>query len=295
MKVKNNRLYPYPVLSMYHDDYKDNTFNAEDIELSYDSETATVEGEIIINDETIKDLIANGFIRLYCHIECSTTKFRKIYEVDDNDLPHCKIDVPLKDICDTVEICFVLVANKTIENYSNDNLSDFYNGARITLYEYSTLGYTDTIEYKIKKSLNSNGDIPSVFDIIKSETAEEISFEYLNSDKIQVFLPAYDYGVYIDTKGDAIRTKQMMTVVPALQEIFETINSSADTSEFEDRAWFSILEKAVSKLEGYSDGFASDNFKNRQLSMFALAQKALKAVSSDAFKEIDEFVTREDA
>lgn len=293
MKVKNNRLYPYPILSINHDDYKDNTFDVEELELSYDSVTATVEGIVKINDETINNLILDNSIGLFCHIECSTTKYRKIFQVEQNDLPNFKIEIPLKDICDVVEICFVLVANNNIEDYKNNNLNDSYNEVKINLYKYSTLGYTDTFAYEIKKSLNTNGDIPSIFDITKSETEQETTFDYLNGDKIKVFLPAADYNIYIDTKGDAVRIKQMMTVVPALEEIFEAIRNSDDRADFESHGWFPVLEKTLSKMQGYEDGFDSEEFKNNP-SMFRLAQKLLKSVSTDAFKEIDAFVTREE-
>ena len=293
MKVKNNRLYPYPILSTNHDDYKNNKFDVEDLEFSYDSVLATVEGKIKIDDETVNNLVAKDSVCLFCHIECSTTKYRKIFKVDETKLPVFKIDIPLKDICDVVEICFVLVANENIEGYKNDNLNDSYNDVKINLYKYNTFGYTDTFAYDIKKSLNSNGDIPSIFDITKSETEQETTFDYLTGDKIKVYLPADDYNIYIDTKGDAVRIKQMMTVVPALEEIFEAIRNSEDRQDFESRGWYSILERAVCKMEGFEDGFDSEAFRNYD-SMFRLAQKLLRSVSTDAFKEIDAFVTKEE-
>ena len=81
MKVKNNRLYPYPVLSQGHDDYVDNRFYPNDLSFEYDSEIATIKANIIIGDEIIKSLISNESISLNCHVECSTTKYRKIFKI----------------------------------------------------------------------------------------------------------------------------------------------------------------------------------------------------------------------
>ena len=285
MKVKNNRLYPYPVLSQDHDDYVDNSFYPNDLSFEHDSETATIKANIVIGDELIKSLIGDGSVSLNCHIECSTTKYRKVFKIGFDELSDCRIDIPLKDINDTVEICFVLVANRDIENYSNPNLNTRYFDANITLFKYRTLGYTETEEFKIKKQLDTNGEVPSIFDITKSETEEHITFDCETGDKIIIYLPPEDYLIYEKSKGTAVRIKQMMTVIPVLVEIFDILKTG-DNSDFVDKGWYMVLERALEKIPGFKDGFESDNFKNSN-SSFELAQKVFREVSTDAFKELD--------
>lgn len=288
MKVKNNRLYPYPVLSEEHDDYIDNTFKVENLLLEHDSETAEITGSVVIADETIKNFLRTNKVSLFCHVECSTTKFRQIFQIDFESMSSFKIVIPLKNINDTIEICFVLVANTNIENYKNDNLHSRYFDANITLFQYRTLGYTETEEFKIKKQLDTNGEIPSIFDITKSETEDNITFDYMSGDKIVIYLPANDYAVYENSKGVAIRIKQMLTVIPVLSELLETLKNEG-TDDFSDKGWFIVLEKAISKLPGFSDGFESDNFRNLD-SSFKLAQLVFKQISHDAFNELEQLM-----
>ena len=292
MKVKNNRLYPYPVLSQYHDDYIDNSFYPNDLSFEHDSETATIKTNIVIGDEMIKSFISDGSISLNCHVECSTTKYRKIFKIGSDELNDCKINIPLKDINDTVEICFVLVANQDIDNYSNPNLNARYLDTNISLFKYRTLGYTETEEFKIKKQLDTNGEVPSIFDITKSETEQHITFDCETGDKIIIYLPPEDYLIYEKSKGTAVRIKQMMTVVPVLVELFDILKSGVN-SDFIDKGWYMVLERALEKIPGYEDGFESDNFKNLN-SSFELAQKVFREVSTDAFKELDAIMEAND-
>ena len=168
MKVKNNRLYPYPVLSVEHDDYIDNTFEAVKCDVSDDSEDVRLECSIAINDEIIKDLIKKDVVGLFCHIECSNTKYRKAFRIGNNNIEQFSIEILSKDVCDSIEVCFVLVANKDIDDYKNPNLNEFYQNTTINLLKYRTLGYTPTAVYKINKRLDTNGEVPSIFDITKS-------------------------------------------------------------------------------------------------------------------------------
>lgn len=289
MKVKNNRLFPYPVLSVNHDDYLDNYFAAEDLSLEYDLLEATVKCKIVINDVLIKKLIEQGNISLCCHIECPTTKFRKVYKINYFDMEKCQINIPLKDICDSVEICFVLVANTDVTDYNNENLNERYKGINITLFKYRTVGYTDTEEFRITKQLDTNGEVPSIFDITNGEEETHITYDCDSTDKIIVFLPAEDYRIYEETKGSAIkRIKQMMTVVPVLAEILENIKNGGG-EDYEGKGWYIVVENAISKMPEYSEGFQSENFKTLD-SALLLAQRIFKEVSTDAFKEIDKLM-----
>lgn len=292
MKVKNNRLYPYPVLSQDHDDYIDNSFYTDGLSLEHDSETATIKTKIVIGDEMIKSLICDGDISLNCHVECSTTKYRKAFKIGYDEIDNCVINIPLKDINDTVEICFVLVACKDIENYNNPNLNERYVDANITLFKYRTLGFTETEEFKIKKQLDTNGEVPSIFDITKSETDKNITFDYTTGDKIVIYLPSEEYTIYEKSKGTAVRIKQMLTVVPVLVEIFKMLISD-DNSDFADKGWYMVLEKTIEKMPEYRDGFESENFKNLN-SSFELAQRVFGEVSCDAFKELDQIMEAND-
>ena len=73
MKVNEKRIYPYPVYREGSDDYKSVSFE-NNIELLYNTEQATIQLKILIEDNAILNLIDNNQVGVFCHIECSKTK-----------------------------------------------------------------------------------------------------------------------------------------------------------------------------------------------------------------------------
>ena len=81
MRIRSNRLYPYPILCTNSLDYSDNSFNAN-IDIEYDSEIATILIEIELGDAEIGKLIREREVGIYCHLDSPTTKYREIFEVE---------------------------------------------------------------------------------------------------------------------------------------------------------------------------------------------------------------------
>ena len=72
MRIRSNRLYPYPILCTNSLDYSDNSFNAN-IDIEYDSEIATILIEIELGDAEIGKLIREREVGIYCHLDSPTT------------------------------------------------------------------------------------------------------------------------------------------------------------------------------------------------------------------------------
>ena len=126
MKIKQNRIYPYPVYSELTNDYNNNDFTAE-IELEYDSELATINITPILSNEAIIELLENDYADLYCHIECSSTKYRELFDVDYIKDKTCyQIQIPLYKLNDTVEIVCVIVTKTAINDFHSSNLNEIY-------------------------------------------------------------------------------------------------------------------------------------------------------------------------
>lgn len=280
MKISKNRIYPYPIYSELSDDYKNNDFSLE-ADIEYDSETASLQLEVNLEDEVIRELIINRLVGLYCHVECSSTKYRELFELSLNTEDSAyNIEIPLFKLNDNIEVMCMLVAKENIASFADDNLGDLYEGEKIRFPQYGTIGFTDTTELTLIKRMDINGDIPSVFTIVASEEEKEIQTEF-NGDQIEIFIPKDQYEIYENYKGTGIRVKQMMVIIPALIEVLDIIKTGE--GGYDDLPWFIVIEEAIKKLN-YT-GFDDDNFKNKP--SFELAQEILGDIAKDAFNEFD--------
>lgn len=280
MRISKNRIYPYPIYSELSDDYKNNDFSLE-ADIEYNSETAYLQFKVNIEDEVIRELIINRLVGLYCHVECSSTKYRELFELSLNTEDSVyNIEIPLFKLNDNIEVMCMLVAKENIASFSDDNLGDLYEGEKIRFPQYGTIGFTDTTELTLVKRMDINGDIPSVFTIVASEEEKEIQTEF-NGDQIEIFIPKDQYEIYENYKGTGIRVKQMMVIIPALIEVLDIIKTGE--GGFDDLPWFIVIEEAIKKLNYI--GFDDDNFKNKP--SFELAQEILGDIAKDAFNEFD--------
>ena len=285
MRVSKNRIYPYPIYSELTEDYINNDF-ALDAEIDYDSEIAILKLDVSISDIKIRELIENRLVGLYCHIECSATKYRKLFELSiNNDSDIYNIEIPLCKLNGAIEVMCVLVAKENICSFDDDNLSEMFEGETIIFPQYGTIGYTDTVELTIIKRLDINGDIPSIFSIIADEESVEIQVEY-ECEQITIYIPKNEYEIYQNYKGTGVRLKQMMVIIPVLIEVLDYIKS--DENIYENYPWYFVLEEAVKK-RGYS-GFSDESFKNA--SSLIIAQNILGDIAKEAFDEFD-YMNRE--
>ncbi len=280
MRISKNRIYPYPIYSELSEDYKENDFSL-DAEIEYDSEMATLLLNVTLKDDVMRELIINRLVGLYCHVECSSTKYRELFELslnDDDD--EYRIDIPLYKLNDSIEVMCVLVAKEKIASFVDENLSELYEGEKVRFPQFGTIGFTDTIELSLIKRLDVNGDVPSVFTIVADEEGKEIQTEF-EGDQINIYIPKEQYDIYENYKGTGVRVKQMMIIIPALIEVLDIIK--VVEGSFEGLPWYIVLEEAVKRLN-YT-GFDDDGFRNK--SSFELAQEILGDVAKEAFEEFD--------
>lgn len=280
MRINQSRIYPYPVFSELTNDYKCKGL-VVDTELEYDSEKAYIKLKPEIEDKKICDMIENDECGLFCHVECSSTKYRELFELDYSaNQPEYNIEIPLYKVNDAVEIMCAIVAKEDIDSFSDDNLNPLFDGMQISFPRYATIGYTATTEIVITKRIDVNGDVPSIFSINRSDTDTNISYDY-TGDQIVVYLPAEQYKVYFDYVGQGVRVKQMMLNLPVLVDVINVVKE--DNAGLENRAWYAVLESAFQR-NGYT-GLDDPQFKAADTIM--LAQIILGDICKDAFNEFD--------
>ena len=277
MKVRANRIYPYPVLSESTDNFKDNTF-ISDVVFEYDSETAFITIRTELHDNKMILLLKEGKVGLYCHIECSVTKYRSAFEIPFNNIGEFNIEIPLKYLNELFEVMCMLIAKEEIV-FIDDNLSDLYSEYPVVYPKYSTIGYTDTDCFPFTKIMSVNGDIPGIIQIVEDKNAKEVSFDCTDTFII-VYVPESVHQNYYDLAGDFIRTKQVATNITVLTEVINEIKYGVDYSNC---GWYTVLDDKFQTI-GYEGGFDNETLKNTE--SIILAQQSLGLPFEDSFKEL---------
>lgn len=286
MKIKKNRIFPYPIITYNNIDYNNSNFESN-INLSFDYENgnAEFEVEIKVDDEVILNLLEKEKVGVFFHVECPLTKFRDVIEI--KNLDKCLTRISIEKLNGIVEAICLLISKEEIIGYINKNLNELYQNSNINFPPFSIIGYTSTESFIVNKTTKIDGDIPSIFNIIKTKDNKNfVSFDE-DSDKISIYIPEKEYDKYYDLKGRVMRIKQSILIIPVLAEILEKIKNDKDT-DLETNAWYDVLEKRVQDI-GY-DGFG-DRFKNE--SSFEIAQRMLGNVMEDAFYELETVFKKE--
>lgn len=104
------KLYPYPVLAYYSDDYKDGSFEAT-IDLRKDGYNIRIDFMASLTNEGLKRLIQTGQARYAYHLECAQTGFREVVTTDKVSESCVLSD---KKICGKLQICPFIVAVQDI-------------------------------------------------------------------------------------------------------------------------------------------------------------------------------------
>jgi len=279
MKVNEKRIFPYPVYREGSNDYKNVVFNTN-IELFYDSLMATIQFQIFIDDEAICTLIENNQVGLFCHVECSKTKYREMFELDGTEKSLQTKEIDLAKLNGDIEIICFLVAKEEILNFTDENLIDFYKERSIRFPQYARIGYSTPFETKIIKHLDINGEVPSIFSVQSDDTVDMMTYE-VTKNKIVILLPPNEHNIYSDYLGVDKKTKLMMMNLAVLTEIIQKIQTEPDW--FESNDWFEVIREAFSK-KGFED-FTSPAFTSR--SAVELAQLLMPELCKNAFEEFD--------
>ena len=109
------RLYPYPVLAYFNDDYVDSKFD-----VSAQCENRGYDIEIIVNvelvNEKLNDMIKQGKAVLLYHLECAQSGYRDIHKTDK-----LSDTIVLKDskLNGELQFCPYILANETLNDYYN--------------------------------------------------------------------------------------------------------------------------------------------------------------------------------
>lgn len=123
MEIKY-KLYPYPVLSSYSDDYKTGSFDAT-IDVVRDGYNYRLDFLATLTCQSLLERIKNGDAKYVYHLECAQTGFRTVIQTDQLSETYTLFS---QTVNGKLQICPFVVAVKDLNGYSSSDFHDDYQG-----------------------------------------------------------------------------------------------------------------------------------------------------------------------
>lgn len=278
MEIKN-KLFPYPVLCTFNDDFIESKFQV-DIAKSQSFKELIFEYNITLENDELNEMILSGLVEFVFHIECPYTSYRTIKKVKDFT---GNFKVYLDKVKESVTINSFIIAKQDINIYSNSKFNADYGNLSFALYKGNIIAIDDSYKIDVPKQDEDLSKIESIFSISRraADDSSEIKIE-LNSGKINLLLNKDDYNNYnnIANNPSFIPTLQSILIFPALIYAFETLKND-DNDTYCDYQWYISMSKTFKK---------NGSILNKELlenkTSFELAQEVLDSPVRRAFYHI---------
>ena len=283
------KLYPYPVLTGFSDDYKETSCFNIDVACERTSEEIVLNFSASLINNELNVFVEKGVAQFVCHIECPQTALRKV--VTSQRLSFAE-RLMATQVAGRVEICPFIVATEPLNHYRNNDFNEEYEPYAFDIEAGCVLGVGKQCILDVDHETNDLADLPSVFSVILKLDATELM---VNADgqKIVIYLPEKDFYTYKAINKDiGFRPILVsMVVIPALLETLETLTRQGDERiDSNDLAWYRAVNKQMNKVFGFS--IESDEFLNYE--KFKMAQSLLGLPISKALKTLEVISTGED-
>lgn len=239
----SKRVFTYPVLSEEKNDYKTSKF---DIDFSYNTIGAQylcVDVNVVLDNDSIINSIQKGEAQIFLHVECTTSGFRKMYElsVSKNNL---KLEI--SKLNGAVAFVGLVLTTKDILDFYSDDFQDDYYGMKFNLPKASIVAYKNIEVLTITKKMEEFKNVDSIFSILKITTDEDVPMEIgMNSPKITLHLGQVQHAFYSNNYPNQHYQEIFNTLLifPALVYVFQELKIEGEMENYENREWFIALER----------------------------------------------------
>ncbi|MGN0837866.1 MAG: hypothetical protein ACI4NN_02105 [Pyramidobacter sp.] len=280
MEIKY-KLYPYPVLSPFSNDYQSGIFDAS-IEPVFDGYNIRIDFAATLSCSSLVEMIKTGKAKYVYHLECAQTGFRTIHQTDRISDSYMLLS---KQVNGKLQVSPFIVAVEDIKGYTSKDFHDDYNGFTFDIEAGCVMAVGKTIEIDVSKKIDDLADTPSVFCIIRNADVKcrQMLIRY-EMDKIVIMLPADDYYSYKQLRKTP-QTQAILnslTIIPALTYVLEEIQKrpAPERSDFADLLWYRTLSRSMNTI--FDCDVESPKFDN--VNCIELAQKLIDNPISESFK-----------
>lgn len=278
------KMYPYPVLAYFLDDYKDK--HAFDVKITQvkDGFNTKLVFEATLTNKELLGLVRSGKALFVYHLECSQTGFRKVIRTDRFSRSYVLSNREVKNI---VQICPFIVATEDITSYSSTDFDDDYKGMTFDIEEGCVLAVGQQVDADVSDSIDDLANTPSIFSIVQNtdEAIKEMKVDG-SGDKIVIQMPFNDYYSYksLSQNPKFEPVLNALTIVPALVFVIEEMKrwDSEEMNRREiDCGWFRSIKHVLSKKFNCDVESSLSSMDSMEL-----AQKLIGSPLPSAFAEL---------
>lgn len=251
MKI-NERLYPHPVQSHFSDDLINCLFQSTPkIDTGKNIYKLSVMARTSSSD--LQDLIQKKQAAYALHVECSTTRYRKLITSFNESYSE---DIRADFLEGRVELCSFIIATDDIPDYQNKNFHEDYGTSRFTVKKGDVLAVAQDRFFDAIKENDPLSNISSIFKVRKNtDTEENIPFVVeLMGESIVILLSDANFHIYSELKRDDDKHAILasMIILPALVYVLETIKTSLNTDDnsLYEKRWYRVINKKL-KEKGF--------------------------------------------
>jgi putative uncharacterized protein (fragment) len=239
------RLYPYPVLTYFSDDYVNSSFTSN-LKVGRKGDKIIFHLTANTDDEKLLKLIEEEYAEFVFHIECPSTSYRTIIK---SKLGFENISIHESLLNNKINICFFIIAKTQIDNYTNKNFNDDYKDVSFNLEKANILAIAKPFNIEIEKEKDNLVQMPSIFLILKKNSEDKSGMEIdMMNDRIGISLYKTEYEQYsILSKGIFQPLLHSSVIFPTLIYVFENLKNS-DLETFEEYSWFKTIKKVLANM-----------------------------------------------
>jgi hypothetical protein len=275
------KLYPYPVLAYFSDDYVDSKFDTV-IEVVKDGYNVKFTFLAETDNHELKKYISDGKVQFVYHLECAQTGFRMVVCTDEKEHTHI---IPDKNLNGRLQICPFIIAKENIIDYINASFHEDYRGFKFNIEAGCVMAIGKQVNADIEKDINDLANTPSIFSIIKNSDESTLAMIVdMNKNKIVIKLQEKDYYNFKSIK-DNPQVQPMLNslvVIPALIYVLEELarRDQNERYEYSGYAWYRAVKKALQSR--FNCNVESEAFN--ELNMLETAQKLINIPLADALQ-----------
>ena len=290
MRMLKYKVFSYPYLADFTDDYIDSFFTI-DVDRKKQGNKLKLSITYSLTDDTLLNMVDRGQIFVAAKITSPTVATSKAYRFE---LGQRTLSVGLGPLEFEKEVCIVCYLVADGDFYiENQNLSPLWQGIRSFVQKGNLIGETEEAVVKINRHQDGEADSIFNFTIGKNLDAGSLFAMDLKNDHILFILSKEDFDTFNRIQYKASDAIVSGVLLPCLVQIFSNMkepdaaNEGIDTTNDFNRdnqkwMWYQVLVDHFKRL------YPEDDPKHTGIEPFKIAQEILKSPLSKMFTFSDQ-------
>lgn len=271
------RHFPHPVLSHFAPEDLGGDVYQTDINIFARKSVYRFEVKFMTDNRTLLDLVAEKKAFYAIHLECRSTRIRKMFTSFDDKY---EFTLPTDELDGHVQLCSFILAAEEIPDYQNLSAHTDYGDTAFRIMKGDVLAVAPDQTFSVQKEDDPLKQVPSIFSISVSDEKGVPAFDYnADDDKVDVILSRENFDRYnqLSQGQDYWPILSAIFVVPVLTLLLEGMKVPDSHDENGDRRWFIVL---WSKLEELGIDITNDGRSSIQLAQMLIGDPVILALKN---------------